>query len=63
MTPRDKAINDLNNAGYVFDRHGANHDIYWNKKLNRKIPLKRHGFNDNDRSYINKEIRRNQLGS
>lgn len=62
MTPRDKAIKDLKNAGYIFDRHGANHDIYWNKELNRKIPLKRHDFDEHDRAYINKEIRKNQQG-
>lgn len=59
MTPRDKAVKDLENAGYIFDRHGANHDIYYNKTNNKKIPLKRHDFDEDDRRYINKEIKRN----
>lgn len=60
MRPRDAAIKDLNEAGYVFDRHGANHDLYKNKKTGHKIPLKRHDFDENDRRYIQKEIRQSK---
>lgn len=57
MRPRDAAIKDLKDAGYEFDRHGANHDLYKNKKTGQKIPIKRHDFDENDRRYIQKEIR------
>ena len=46
MNPHSQAIADLNKAGYTFKRHGANHDIYYNNKLGRLIPLKRHDFDD-----------------
>ena len=60
MKPRDLAIRDLKAAGYVFDRHGANHDLYKNLVTKCKIPLKRHDFNENDRRYIQSEIKHNQ---
>ena len=60
MKPRDAAIKDLKQAGYEFDRHGANHDLYKNKETGQKIPLKRHDFDENDRRYIQKEIRHNE---
>ena len=60
MKPRDEAIKDLNEAGYEFDRHGANHDLYKNKKTGKKIPLKRHDFDESDRRYIKKEIKQNE---
>ena len=58
MNQRMLAIIDLKKAGYVLERHGANHDIYRNYVTGYKIPLKRHDFNNNDRKYINKEIRK-----
>lgn len=60
MTPHDKAVRELNDAGYFFDRHGKKHDLYWNERLNRKIPLKRHDFSENDLKYIEKEISKNR---
>ncbi len=60
MNQRKLAIKDLKAAGYVFDRPGKNHDIYWNPEINRKIPLKRHDFDEEDRRYINKEIMLNR---
>ena len=57
MKPRDKTIIDLTYAGYVFIRHGGNHDIYKNPETGHMIPLKRHDFDEADRRYINKEIR------
>lgn len=62
MKPRNQAIADLNSSGYEFKRHGANHDIYLNKELGCMIPLKRHDFNENDLTYIRKEIKHNQRG-
>lgn len=35
MRPRDKAIEELNTSGYEFKRHGGNHDIYYNSKIER----------------------------
>lgn len=58
MSPRKMAIKDLNAAGYTFKRAGANHDIYYNAETGTIIPLKRHDFNDNDRKYIQKEIKK-----
>ncbi|MBO4290728.1 MAG: hypothetical protein J5898_02335 [Lachnospiraceae bacterium] len=60
MTQRDLAIKDLESAGYQFDRAGKKHDLYWNPQTNQKIPLKRHDFDEDDRKYINKEIKHNQ---
>ena len=62
MKPRNKAIQELNNQGYVFKRSGGNHDIYYNPELGRIIPLKRHDFDEDDLRYIQKEIRHNQRG-
>lgn len=60
MTPRDQAEKELKEAGYRFDRHGANHDIYYNPDLNCSIPVKRHKFTENTFRYIRKEIKQNQ---
>lgn len=56
MNERMQAIKELEKAGYVFKRHGGNHDIYCNAELKCCIPLKRHDFNKNDSRYIQKEI-------
>ena len=58
MSPLKKAINNLKDAGYHFERRGKKHDIYKDDK-GHMIPLKRHDFNDNDLDYINKEIKQN----
>ena len=55
MNPLKEAIKKLKAGGYEFDRHGANHDLNWNKETNKKIPVKRHDFNENDLRYILKE--------
>ena len=60
MSPRKMAVRDLLEAGFVLKRAGANHDIYYNAETGCIIPLKRHDFNDNDRKYIQKEIKQNQ---
>jgi len=62
MTPRDKAIKELGEAGYIFDRHGGNHDMYYNPKLRCSIPVKRHQFTENTLRYIEKEIKQNRQG-
>ena len=59
MKPRDQAISELENNGYAFKRHGANHDIYFNRILGRMISLKRHDFDESDLRYIKKEIKQN----
>lgn len=56
MNERMQAIKELEKAGYVFKRHGGNHDIYCNAESKCCIPLKRHDFNKNDLRYIQKEI-------
>lgn len=60
MTPRNKAIQELNKGGYLFKRSGGNHDIYYNSQLGCLIPLKRHDFDEDDLRYIQKEIKHNQ---
>ena len=60
MTARDKAIDELNDNGYRFQRHGTNHDIYYNPELKCSIPVKRHGFTENTLRYIRKEIKQNR---
>jgi len=60
MKPRDKAIKELEDNGYTFKRHGANHDIYYNPENRCSIPLKRHDFDESDHRYISKEIKRNR---
>ena len=56
MNERKQAIKELEKAGYVFKRHGGNHDIYCNAELKCSIPLKRHSVNKNDLRYSQKEI-------
>ncbi len=60
MTPRDKAIDALKTAGYQFERHGGNHDVYYNEELKRSITVKRHKFSENALRYIQKEIKQNE---
>ena len=60
MNAHKKAIKELENAGYIFKRHGANHDIYFNAALRRSIPLKRHDFDEGDLRYIESEIKKGE---
>lgn len=60
MTPRDQAIQELDKGGYRFERHGTNHDIYYNPELKCSIPVKRHKFTENTLRYIRKEIKQNR---
>ena len=57
LTPRDKAIERLQNNGYYKKRSGKKQDIYYNDQTKCIIPLKRHDFDDNDLMYITKEIK------
>lgn len=60
MTPRDQIIKELTEEGYRFERHGANHDIYYNPELKCSIPVKRHKFTENALRYIRKEMKQNR---
>ena len=60
MNPRAKTIKELESLGFVFQRHGANHDIYRNPETRISIPVKRHDFNENAARYILKEAMRNR---
>jgi len=62
MTPRAKAIAELEASGYSLKRHGANHDIFYSPKAGYIIPLKRHDFDESDLRYILKEIKANRSG-
>lgn len=39
---RKEVIRKLEENGWRLDRHGGNHDIYYNEALKRAIPIKRH---------------------
>ena len=60
LNSRAKTIKELESLGFVFQRHGANHDIYRNPETRISIPVKRHDFNENDARYILKEAMRNR---
>jgi predicted RNA binding protein YcfA (HicA-like mRNA interferase family) len=60
MTPRDQAIKELEANGYRFERHGGNHDVYYNPEIKCSIPVKRHKFSENALRYIRKEIKQNR---
>lgn len=60
MNPRTKTIKELESLGFVFHRHGTNHDIYRNPETRQSIPVKRHDFNENDARYILKEAKQNR---
>ena len=60
MNPRAKAIKELESLGFVFQRQGANHDIYRNPETRISIPVKRHDFNENDARYILKEAKQSR---
>lgn len=60
MTPRDQALKELEDGGYHFERHGANHDIYYNPDLMCSISVKRHKFTENTLRYIRKEMKQNR---
>ena len=60
LNPREKTIKELEALGYVFHRHGANHDIYRNAETRVCISVKRHDFDENDARYILKEAKQNR---
>lgn len=55
MSPRKMTIKLLKENGFVESREGANHTIFYNPETRRRIPVKRHDFNDNDMKYVLKE--------
>jgi predicted RNA binding protein YcfA (HicA-like mRNA interferase family) len=55
MNPRKITISAMEQNGFEFKRHGANHDLYFNPITKQTIPVKRHDFNENDMRYIFKE--------
>lgn len=55
MDPRRETIRALEQNGFLFTRHGSNHDIYVNPTTGVRIPIKRHDFNENDAKYVRKE--------
>ncbi len=60
MNAHTKAIKELESAGYFLKRNGKSHDIYYNAKKRRSIPLKRHDFDEDDLRYILKEIQQGE---
>lgn len=62
MKPREQAVQELEENGYRFERHGANHDIWYNPTLRCSITLKRHKFDENTLRYIIQEMERNRRG-
>ena len=41
MKRRD-VVKKLEENGFVFDRHGSNHDIYYNEATKKRVPVGRH---------------------
>lgn len=60
MNPRKETIAILIDNGYIFARHGSNHDIYFNPETKTTIPVKRHDFDEDDMRYILKEAKINR---
>lgn len=60
MKPRAQAVAELEQNGYTFKRHGANHDIYFHPHRGAMISLKRHDFDESDLRYIRREIQQNE---
>lgn len=56
MNPRKIAIQEIEEKGFYFLRHGANHDIYRSDSLNYNLTVKRHDFDEDDLRYLRKEI-------
>ena len=48
MHPRKKTIKELEKNGFIFKRHGASHDLYFQPNTKQTIPVKRHDFNEDD---------------
>ena len=46
---------ELEKNGFIFKRHGASHDLYFQPNTKQTIPVKRHDFNEDDMRYIFKE--------
>lgn len=57
MTPRKETITILEGDGFIFARHGSNHDIYFNPAKGITIPVKRHDFDEDDKRYILSEAK------
>ena len=63
MHPRKKTIKELEKNGFIFKRHGASHDLYFQPNTKQTIPVKCHDFNENDMRYIlqRSKYRRRQM--
>ena len=42
MHPRKKTIKELEKNGFIFKKHGASHDLYFQPNTKQTIPVKRH---------------------
>ena len=60
MNPRKETTKLLEGHGFILARHGSNHDIYFNAATRLTIPVKRHGFDEDDMRYILKEAKIDQ---
>lgn len=60
MNPRKEAVNILEQDGFLLARHGGNHDIYFHPTKGITVPVKRHGFDEDDKRYILKEAKLGQ---
>ena len=55
MSPRRETIKILLEHGFIKDREGKKHTVYWNPKTKQMIPVKRHDFDEDDMRYVLKE--------
>ena len=60
MNPRKETVNILESDGFIFARHGSNHDIYFYSQKRITVPVKRHDFDEDDKRYILKEAKIDQ---
>ena len=57
MNARKIILKELKAAGYIFARHGGNHDVYHNPENGHMITIK-NSFTEKDLVYIRAEIKR-----
>ena len=59
MNPKKIALKELKAAGFILDREGANHAVYYSESLGGRITISRSShFDDDDLQMIRKEIKK-----
>lgn len=59
MNPKKIALQELKAAGFILDRQGSNHTVYYSESLKGRITISRSShFDDDDLRMIRNEIKR-----